>query len=434
MTGIGAGGAQFMVISTGQGHTLSNAVIPTINITGNPGSAERVPEETDVDVSEALVGDESFEWATDQLWDKLEEVVNGKVTLSEALGESQFASPHRSLYVMEVDRGHATEVAANVFRAYGISDADAVQTAEVLVSADTRGKHSHGLLRLPRFVRDIEHGNVDPEDTIEVTAGRGGVATISGGSRLGSAVASDAVGEAMDRADEFGVGGVVGVHDSNHLGMLGYYTDQLQRGGYVGIAITNTEPAMPPYGRADPVLGTNPVPIGLPTDPAFNLDMSTSAIARGEVLHREETGESLPEHVALDSQGEPTTDPAAALEGVILPFGGPKGSGLAIAIEVLAGGLVGAELGENVTGTYHTEDPCRKGDLFLAFNPETFGVSEFHERSSVFLQELTEGTPATHTDKIRLLWQHSVTRDQAATTVDNEADLWETVQELAADY
>lgn len=91
VTGIGAGGAHFMIISTGQGHTLSNAIMPTIKITGNPGSAERVPEETDIDVSDALVGDKSIEWATDELWDEIMDVVNGKQTLSEVLGESQFA-------------------------------------------------------------------------------------------------------------------------------------------------------------------------------------------------------------------------------------------------------------------------------------------------------------------------------------------------------
>lgn len=91
VTGIGAGGAHFMVISTGQGHTLSNAVMPTIKITGNPQSAERVPEQTDVDVSDALVGDQSFEWAGDQLWAELERVVDGQLTMSESLGESQFA-------------------------------------------------------------------------------------------------------------------------------------------------------------------------------------------------------------------------------------------------------------------------------------------------------------------------------------------------------
>jgi altronate dehydratase large subunit len=91
VTGIGAGGAQFMLISTGQGHTLSNAVMPTIKVTGNPESAERVPEQTDVDVSEALVGDRSVEWATDELWAEIEAVVDGKLTGSEAMGESQFA-------------------------------------------------------------------------------------------------------------------------------------------------------------------------------------------------------------------------------------------------------------------------------------------------------------------------------------------------------
>jgi altronate dehydratase large subunit len=91
VTGIGAGGAHFMVISTGQGHTLSNAVMPTLKITGNPGSAERVPEQTDVDVSEALVGDKSFEWAGEQLWEELMELVDGQLTMSEAMGESQFA-------------------------------------------------------------------------------------------------------------------------------------------------------------------------------------------------------------------------------------------------------------------------------------------------------------------------------------------------------
>jgi len=91
VTGIGAGGAQFMVISTGQGHTLSNAIMPTIKVTGNPGSYDRVPEQTDVDVSEALVGDETLDWATDQLWDEIVDVVNGKLTGSEAMGESQFA-------------------------------------------------------------------------------------------------------------------------------------------------------------------------------------------------------------------------------------------------------------------------------------------------------------------------------------------------------
>lgn len=331
---------------------------------------------------------------------------------------------------MDVDRQEALEVATAAFTAHGISAADAELTAEVLVSANARDKHSHGLLRLPRFVRGIEHGNVDPDGAISVVAERGGTAAISGGSQLAPVVASHAIAEAMDRATECGIG-AVGVHDSNHLGMLGYYTDELARAGYVGIGMTNTEPAMPPHGGAEPVLGTNPIAVGLPTDPAFNLDMSTSAIARGTVEREKEAGGSLPEGVALDADGNPTTDPAAVLEGTILPFGGPKGSGLAIAVEVLAGTLVSAATGTDVTGTYHTEDPCTKGDLFVALDPEAMGVPDFTERASAFLTDLKDGERAAGVDEIRLPGEHSVRRDRTRSTVTVDDDLWANVLALA---
>ena len=331
---------------------------------------------------------------------------------------------------MEVDRQEVVEVTRTAFTTHGISEGDARLTAEVLVSADARDKHSHGLLRLPRFLRGVEHGNVDPDGEIVVVAERGGVAAIDGGSRLGPVVASHAVAEVMDRAAEYGVG-TVGVRDSNHLGMLGYYTDELRQEGYVGIAMTNTEPAMPPHGGAEPILGTNPIAVGLPTDPPFNLDMSTSAIARGTVEHGKEIGESLPEGVAIDSDGNPTTDPGEALDGTILPFGGPKGSGLAIAVEVLAGSLVGAAMGNDVTGTYHTEDPCTKGDLFVAIDPEAMGVPDFVERASGFLAELKESERSPGVDEIRIPGESSVRSDRTKSTVTVDDELWSSVRTLA---
>jgi len=328
-----------------------------------------------------------------------------------------------------VDRERAEAIAAAAFERHGVVPADAETTATVLVSADARGKHSHGLLRLERFVRGLEHGNVDPDGDIEVVRDGGGAATISGGSRLGPVVALEAVGEAMGRADTHGVG-AVGVRDSNHLGMLGYYTEVLREAGYVGVAMTNTEPAMPPHGGADPVLGTNPIAVGLPTDPPFNLDMSTSAIARGSVLRARENGERLPEGVALDADGEPTREPGAALEGTIRPFGGPKGSGLAVAVEILAGGLVGAAMGEDVAGTYHTAEECTKGDLFLALDPVVLGGEGCVERANAFLADLKDGRTAAGFDEIRLPGEASASRaDADRITVDD--DVWERVTGLA---
>jgi len=330
---------------------------------------------------------------------------------------------------MRVERERAEAVATAAFEAHAITPTDAATTAAVLVSADARGKQSHGLLRLPRFVRGIEHGNVDPDGDIAVVRDSGAAATVSGGSRLGPVVAREAVGEATARADDHGIG-AVGVHDSNHLGMLGYYTDVIRQAGYVGIAVTNTEPAMPPYGGAESILGTNPIAIGIPSDPAFNLDMSTSSIARGTVLRAKENGDQLPEGVALDADGAPTRDPEAALNGVIRPFGGAKGSGLAIAVEILAGGLVGAAMGSDVTGTYHTEDECTKGDLFLAIDPEALGGSGFVARVNEFVAELKAGDTAAGFDEVRLPGESSTAAADAETvTVDD--DVWTEVLAMA---
>lgn len=329
---------------------------------------------------------------------------------------------------VELDRDRVTEVVQQAFETHGIDPDDAAITADMLVTAEARGKRSHGLIRLPRYVRGIEHGNVDPDGEIEVVRDGGATATVDGGSRLGPAVAVAALGEATARADDHGVG-LVGVHNSTHLGALGYYTDRIRRDGYVCLALTNTEPAMPPYGGTEPVLGTNPIALGLPTDPPFNLDMSTAAIARGSLEEAAEQGETIPEGVALDADGEPTTDPESALEGTILPFGGPKGSGLAIAVEVLAGGLVGASMGRNVTGTYHTEEPCTKGDLFLVVEPELLGGPDASVRIEEFLEQLTDIEQASD-GGVRLPGARSL-RTERTGTIEVDAELWERARELA---
>jgi len=326
----------------------------------------------------------------------------------------------------EIDRDEAERVARQAFEAHGIDVEDAAVTAEMLVTAEARGKSSHGLIRLPRYVRGVEHGNVDPEGAIEVVRDSGATATICGGARLGPAVAVDALGEATARADQYGIG-LVGVRDSTHLGALGYYTDRIRREGYVCLALTNTEPAVAPLGGTDPVLGTNPIAIGLPTDPPFNLDMSTAAIARGSLETAAERGEQIQEGVAVDSDGLPTTDPEAALDGTILPFGGAKGSGLAVAVEVLAGGLVGAAMGRDVTGTYHTEDPCTKGDLFVAVDPEAVGGPGTVERIERFLDRLTDDSGAD--GGVRLPGTSSLENERTE-TVSVDADLWDEIRGL----
>jgi len=143
-----------------------------------------------------------------------------------------------------------------------------------------------------------------------------------------------------------------------------------------------------------------------------------------EHCYKKEVGESIPERVALDANGEPTTDPKAALEGTILPFDGPKGSGLAIAVEVLAGGLVGAAMGRNVTGTYQTEDPCTKGDLFIAIDPDSLAGGGFAERASMFLSDLKAEKTAAGIDEVRLPGEGTINRERTSKMITVEDDLW----------
>lgn len=332
---------------------------------------------------------------------------------------------------MEIDRQHAESVVGDAFEAHGISAPDAALTADVLVSADACGKHSHGVQRVPRYVRGIEAGNVDPGGTIDVVRERDGAATISGGSRLGPVVASEGTARAMDRAADHGIGAVA-VRDGNHVGMLGYYTDQLRAAGFVGIAVTNAAPAMAPHGGTEPVLGTNPIAIGLPTDPPFNLDMATSSISRGAIHRLNERDEPLPDGVAVDAAGRPTTDPSEALAGAIRPFDGAKGSGLAVAVEVLAGGLAGAAMGEGVTGTFDTTTACTKGDLFLAIDPTALSDG-FARRASAFLTDLQEQDPPEGAESVRVPGARSVERIRSATTVDVDATVWDDVTALAGE-
>jgi L-2-hydroxycarboxylate dehydrogenase (NAD+) len=330
---------------------------------------------------------------------------------------------------VERDRDRVERVVRTAFERRGIGPDDAAVTADALVTAEARGKDSHGLVRVPRYVRGVEHGTVDPDGEITVAREAGATATLDGGSRFGPAVAVDALGEATARADAHGVG-VVGVRDSTHLGALGYYTDRVRRDGYVTVALTNTEPAVAPHGGTEPVLGTNPIAVGLPTDPPFNLDMSTAAVARGSLETAAERGDAVPEGVAVDAAGRLTTDPEAALSGTILPFGGAKGAGLALAVEVLAGGLVGASMGRAVTGTYDTTQPCTKGDLFVAVDPAALGGPRAVERIEAFLDRLTD-EPSAPGETVRLPGQASLAAEDPD-SVRVEDGVWERVRDLGA--
>jgi LDH2 family malate/lactate/ureidoglycolate dehydrogenase len=177
----------------------------------------------------------------------------------------------------------------------------------------------------------------------------------------------------IQKGRELGVGLTL-VRNTNHIGILAFYTLMAAEEGMVGIVMSNSAPSMPPWGGAEPFLGTNPISIAIPGGEkgAVVLDMSSSVVARGKIRRAQRMKESIPLGWALDETGTPTTDPEAALRGTVLPIGGPKGYGLALMIDVLAGLLSGSQWGPHVKTYHQLAGPTGIGVFLMALDIERF--------------------------------------------------------------
>lgn len=261
--------------------------------------------------------------------------------------------------------------------------------ADVTVDANLKGFTSHGIGRFPQYIKGLKAGTISIDAEIEIEKETPAMALINGNHIFGHVVAYKGMEIAIEKAKNTGIG-IVGIHDSNHFGVTGYYTDMAIMQDMIGIVVANTEPAVAPIGGKEPILGTNPIAIGIPSNKNYvSVDMATSASARGKLLEAVRKGQKIPENVALDAEGNPTTDPEEALKGSILPFGAHKGYALAFMIEILSGPLVRAAYGKSVTGTANPEEKCTKGDLIIVIDPSKFvDIEEFKEDVDDFVEEI----------------------------------------------
>lgn len=283
----------------------------------------------------------------------------------------------------------------------GVSEEQAGVTAEVLAEGDLRGFASHGILRLPYILRALKRGTIVAKAKVEVMRETPATALINGGHGLGHYIATRAMHTAIEKAKKQGVA-AVGVYNSNHFGIAGYYAELAMREGLIGIVTTTTDALVHPWGGVEPLLGTNALAIGIPSKPPVLLDMAMSVAARGKLVKAMKEGKSISESWAIDSEGRPTTDPKKGLAGALSPFGGVKGYGLAFMLELLAGPLVGAAAGKEVHGTLEpVEGFSTKGDFMIAVDPATFGsVDEFKARVQKFVTQLKESRKAPGFEEI----------------------------------
>ncbi|WP_321211137.1 L-sulfolactate dehydrogenase [Methanothermobacter sp. DP] len=290
---------------------------------------------------------------------------------------------------MRISAEEEVRIIKEILTAMNVPEEVSEIVAEVTLDADLKGFSSHGIGRFPQYVEGLRCGTIKPHADITIERETPSTALINGNHIFGHFVACRAMELAIEKARDTGVG-LVGVHDSNHFGVAGYYSDMAVMKDMIGIVIANTEPAVAPIGGKTPILGTNPVAIGIPSNRHYvSVDMATSASARGKLLEAARKGERIPENIALDADGNPTTDPELALKGSILPFGGHKGYALSFMIEILAGPLVGAAFGAAVRGTANPREMCTKGDLMMAIDPSKMvDLQEFKSSVDEFIEEV----------------------------------------------
>jgi LDH2 family malate/lactate/ureidoglycolate dehydrogenase len=247
--------------------------------------------------------------------------------------------------------GELKGFAARALAVLGLPEGDARTVADAIVRADAAGVASHGVSRLPQYAQALRRGEVNALARPRVERRQGGVALLDADNGMGHLAMVHAVELACDLARGHGVAWV-GLRRSNHAGAGGVYVDDLARRGFMAVygAVSGVN-VMAPAGGREPLLGTNPLAIGIPAaggDPMV-FDAATSATSLGKVRAKAAAGQTLPEGWMVDAaSGAPLRDPRRAAEGLLLPMAGHKGSGLALALGLMAGALNGAAFGRAV--------------------------------------------------------------------------------------
>jgi LDH2 family malate/lactate/ureidoglycolate dehydrogenase len=271
-----------------------------------------------------------------------------------------------------------------------MNETDAHLIADSLVQADLWGHQSHGVLRLSWYAARMRAGTCDPQARPQLVTDAGAVAVIDGHDAMGQVATAQAVAEAIRRAKAHGIG-AVGVRNSNHFGTAMYFTLMAARAGCVGFLSTNASPAMAPWGGRKKTVGTNPWSWAAPAgaNAPMVLDIANTGVARGKIYLARNKKQSIPEGWAITAEGAPTTDPSAAIAGIILPMAQHKGYAIAAMMDVLSGVLTGSAFGIGVHGPYQTEHKGGTGHMCIALDIAAFQpIAEFEARMGGLIAEL----------------------------------------------
>jgi LDH2 family malate/lactate/ureidoglycolate dehydrogenase len=288
------------------------------------------------------------------------------------------------------------EYCANILSSAGLPKPDARLVSESLVDANLRGVDSHGVSRIPIYVKRLQLGLVNPRPEVAVIQEKGGALVIDGDNGMGQVVMQRSLELAQERLPSAGTVSVA-VNNSNHYGSGAYFAKQAVAANTAIFLYGNAPSTMSAWGGRGRFLGTNPYTFGVPAgkrEPMI-LDMATSVVARGKIILAEQLGERIPEGWAVDVDGEPTTDADAALAGSVLPFGGPKGYGIALMVEVMAAMFSGASSGPEIGDLYDDLDrPQGVGAFFTLHDVSAFQpLDRFGHRMEGLFEAIKQTAP-----------------------------------------
>jgi (2R)-3-sulfolactate dehydrogenase (NADP+) len=273
----------------------------------------------------------------------------------------------------------AHELVAAALMRCGTSAPNANAVADALIAAEEVGQTGHGLRRVPSYAAQAQSGKVDGHTTPTMTQGRPGVLTVDAHNGFAYPAIALAVEWLIGNTARQGIT-VAGITRSHHCGVAGVTVERLADAGFVAMMFANTPAAIAPWGGRTALFGTNPIAFAAPRPngkPAIVIDVSLSRVARGKIMAAGQRGEDIPQGWALDSAGQPTTDPQAALAGTMIPMGDAKGTALALMVELLAAGLVGAHFGHEASSFFSSDGAAPGvGQLILAIDPGAFGGTE----------------------------------------------------------
>ena len=287
----------------------------------------------------------------------------------------------------------AEALVRDVLLASDVSPANAASVARALVAAEIDGQKGHGFSRLAAYAAQARSGKVDGHAVPRITRPFTAAILVDAGNGFAFPAIDAAIDALAETTPETGIA-MAGIRRSHHCGQLGAHVERLAERGLIALMVANSPEAMAPWGGSRAVFGTNPIAFATPREGAAPLviDLSLSKVARGRIMAAAQAGQAIPEGWALDAGGRPTTDPAAALAGTMIPLGDAKGAALALVVEILSATLIGANHAFEASSFFDAEGPPPGvGQTIIAFRP---GVAGYGARLETLLGAILsqEGT------------------------------------------